>query len=108
MKYYNISRNIIACENFLPKDKVDELYTDFLNNRTKFDVPVWSKKTSSNSIDYLASDEFFSPSCGGFDFWVDWKEAQKCKSFIPLRVIGYQLKDYGIMHPKITCICFLY
>ena len=94
MKYYNISRNIIACENFLPKDKVDELYTDFLNNRTKFDVPVWSKKTSSNSIDYLASDEFFSPSCGGFDFWVDWKEAQKCKSFIT--ATGHWVSTQGL------------
>ena len=82
MKYYNISKNIIACENFLPKNKVEELYTDFLNNRARFDVPVWSKKKENNSEYYEDSNEFFSPSCGGFDFWVDWEEAKKCESFI--------------------------
>ena len=80
MKYYNLSKNIIACENFLPKNKVEELYTAFLNSRTQFDIPNWSKKNNSNQ--YQETSEFFSPTCGGFDFWIDWEEAKKCETFI--------------------------
>ena len=82
MKYYNLSENIIACKNFLPKDKVEELYISFLNNRTKFDVPLWGKPSQSNSEEIITANEFFSPSCGGFDFWIEWEEAKKYNNFI--------------------------
>ena len=36
MNYYNLSKNIIACDNFLPNNKIDELFIDFFNNRNKF------------------------------------------------------------------------
>lgn len=82
MEYYNISKNIIVCENFLPKDKVDEIYTDFLNNRKQFNIPIWTKKSRNDLHKVEETNEFFSPSCGGFDFWVNWKEAKKAESFI--------------------------
>ena len=42
MKYYNLSKNIIACENFLNPQNVDEIFVDFLNNRNRFNIPNWS------------------------------------------------------------------
>ncbi len=50
MKYYNLSKNIIACENFLPKNKVEEIYTNFLNSRTQFNIPNWAKKIVQMNI----------------------------------------------------------
>jgi Rps23 Pro-64 3,4-dihydroxylase Tpa1-like proline 4-hydroxylase len=90
MKYYNISKNIIACKNFLPSIKVDELYTDFLNNRTQFNIPNW------RSENYNDSKEFFSPSCGGFDFWINWKEAKKGELFIT--AVGNWVLTQGLRH----------
>jgi len=95
MKYYNVSKNIIACEDFLPKDKVNEIYTDFLNNRAKFNVSVWSKKEKEEK-EYTLKNEFFSPSCGGLDFWLNWEEAKKGESFIT--AVGHWLKDQGLGH----------
>jgi len=96
MKYYNISKNIIACENFLPQDKVEELYTDFLNNRTKFNVSRWSKKLKSDpkKAELVDTQEFFSPACGGFDFWVNWEEAKKAESFIT--AAGHWISTEGL------------
>jgi hypothetical protein len=95
MKYYNVSKNIIACEDFLPKDKVNEIYTDFLNNRAKFNVSVWSKKEKGEK-EYTPKNEFFSPSCGGFDFWLSWEEAKKGESFITS--LGHWINNQGLGH----------
>ena len=96
MKYYNLSKNIIACENFLPKNKLDELYISFLNNRKNFDVPHWRKRSRSGSKEYQDSIEFFSPSCGGFDFWISWEEAKKCETFIT--AAGRWCLTQGLLH----------
>ena len=53
MKYYNLSKNIIACDNFLPNNKIGELFTDFLNNREKFKQSIWH----DNDKEYI---QFFS------------------------------------------------
>jgi len=75
MNYYKLSKNIIACDNFLPNNKVEELYSDFLNNRGKFNVPNWNTNYNINS-------EFFSSKCGGFDFWLSNKTQEDNSSFI--------------------------
>jgi len=75
MKYYNLSSNIITCDNFLPQQKIDELYTDFLNNREMFDIPSWgNEKTETN--------EFYSEKCGGYDFWINWDQRENSNLFI--------------------------
>jgi len=71
MKYYNLSKNIIACDNFLPQQKVEELYSDILNNRQIFDIPNWTR-----------SKELFSSACGGLDFWLENKTQEDNNSFI--------------------------
>jgi len=71
MKYYNLSENIIACDNFLPKKNVEELYTDLLNNRNLFQLSTWNDKI-----------EFFSSKCGGLDFWISNKTIENSDSFI--------------------------
>tara|TARA_R100000030_G_scaffold36699_1_gene27418 strand:- start:3344 stop:3985 length:642 start_codon:yes stop_codon:yes gene_type:complete len=76
MKYYNLSENIIACDNFLPQQKVDELYADLLNSRSLFKVPSWS---SSNTT---STTELFSEKCGGLDFWLQNKTEQNNDNFI--------------------------
>lgn len=75
MNYYNLSKNIIACDNFLPNDKVNELFTDLLNNRERFKEPNWNK----NGENYT---EFFGSDCGGFDFWLDNRTENNNDSFI--------------------------
>lgn len=57
MKYYNLSENIIACDNFLPQQKVEELYTDLLNNRSVFQVPKWGYPNGHNKE---VKEELFS------------------------------------------------
>ena len=56
----NASKNIITCKNFLPKVMLDKIKIDLLNNRTRFDLPVWSDKTKN----------LFSEKCGGLDYWI--------------------------------------
>ena len=75
MRYYNLSENIIACDNFLPSQKIDELYSDLLNNRQVFSPPSWSNETSTTT-------ELFSEKCGGLDFWLNNKTKQDNNSFI--------------------------
>ena len=75
MNYYNLSKNIIACDNFLPNNKIDELFTDFLNNRKKFKESIWEKKGKK----YI---QFFGSDCGGFDFWLFDKTEEDNNSFI--------------------------
>ncbi len=75
MKYYNLSKNIIACDNFLPNNKMDELFTDFLNNREKFKQSIWH----DNDREYI---QFFGSDCGGLDFWLDNKTEEDNNSFI--------------------------
>jgi|TARA_R110000744_G_scaffold316749_2_gene423383 hypothetical protein len=67
MKYYNLSKNIIACDNFLPEPTVNEIYTDLLNNRHLFQVSNWNSKEDSLN-------------CGGMDFWITNKNKLKIKS----------------------------
>tara|TARA_R100001015_G_C4583360_1_gene139558 strand:+ start:121 stop:744 length:624 start_codon:yes stop_codon:yes gene_type:complete len=75
MRYYNLSENIIACDNFLPTQKVDELYSDLLNNRQVFQPPSWGDGENMNT-------ELFSEKCGGLDFWLNDKTKQDNNSFI--------------------------
>ena len=70
MKYYNLSKNIIACDDFLPQQKIDELYSDILNNRKIFNIPNWIK-----------SKELFSSKCGGLDFWLQNKTKKNNDNF---------------------------
>jgi len=70
MKYYNLSKNIIACDNFLPQQKVDELYSDILNNRQIFNIPNW-----------INSKQLFSSMCGGLDFWLENKTEKNNDNF---------------------------
>jgi Rps23 Pro-64 3,4-dihydroxylase Tpa1-like proline 4-hydroxylase len=72
MKYYSLSKNIIACNNFLPQQKVEELYTDLLNTRNNFGIPKWSPDDV----------ELFSEKCGGLDFWFSNKTKEDNNSFI--------------------------
>ena len=88
MEYYNLSSNIIACDNFLPQQKVDELYIDFLNNRKSFSTPSWS---GDNKPD---TQEFYSSKCGGFDFWLPNKLELDCPAI-------YSLSDW-FMHQGLT------
>ena len=84
MEYYNLSSNIIACDNFLPEQKVEELYIDFLNNRKFFSTPAWSTTNNENT------KEFYSSKCGGFDFWISWNKFElECPAI-------YSLKDWFI------------
>jgi Rps23 Pro-64 3,4-dihydroxylase Tpa1-like proline 4-hydroxylase len=84
MEYYNLSSNIIACDNFLPEQKVEELYMDFLNNRKFFSTPAWS------GADKGDTKEFYSSKCGGFDFWLSWNKFElECPAI-------YSLKDWFI------------
>jgi Rps23 Pro-64 3,4-dihydroxylase Tpa1-like proline 4-hydroxylase len=76
MKYHNLSSNIIACENFLPKHLIENIYVEFLNNRSIFKIPEWTIKDG----DFDAkknSKEFFSEKCGGLDFWMNWDDMKK-------------------------------
>lgn len=75
MNYYNLSTNIIACDNFLPNNKIDELFTDFLNNREKFKESTWENKGEK----YI---QFFGSDCGGFDFWLHNLNKNNNNSFI--------------------------
>ena len=80
MEYYNLSSNIIACDNFLPQHKVDELYIDFLNNRKYFSTPAWSIANNEET------KEFYSSKCGGFDFWISWNKFElDCPTIYSLR-----------------------
>ena len=49
MKYYNLSSNIIACKNFLPKHLIENIYVEFLNNRPIFQIPEWTYKDKEYS-----------------------------------------------------------
>ena len=44
MNYHHITENVIGCYDFLPNKKVDDIYTDILNNRSKFNVPNWGSE----------------------------------------------------------------
>ena len=66
MEYYQLSSNIIACDNFLPQSKVDQLYVDLLNNRERFKTSEWERPAKETT------SEFYSSFCGGFDFWEKW------------------------------------
>ena len=75
MNYYNLSSNIIACDNFLPSKQIEDLYIDFLNYRKNFDIPSWNDTKKQTK-------EFLSEKCGGLDFWINWNELSKTPSFI--------------------------
>jgi Rps23 Pro-64 3,4-dihydroxylase Tpa1-like proline 4-hydroxylase len=70
MNYNILSPNIIECEDFLPQHKIDLLYVDFLNNRSKFSISSWRNEDGSSS------PQFYNSSCGGFDFW-NWEGFEK-------------------------------
>jgi hypothetical protein len=76
MEYYNLSNNIIACDNFLPQQQVDELFTDILNNRKNFNIPNWSQSNKHQT------SELYSSKCGGFDFWLADRTQKDNNSFI--------------------------
>ena len=80
MKYYNLSENIIACKDFLPQQKVEELYTDLLNNRNRFDISKWGNQEKGQVV--RSTGQFLSSRCTGLDFWINWEVAQKDTSFI--------------------------
>ena len=83
MKYYNLSKNIIACENFLNPQNVDEIFVDFLNNRNRFNIPNWSYSYDLKEED-INVDTTITSKCGGLDFWVEWETVKKENSFIGL------------------------
>ena len=83
MKYYNLSKNIIACENFLNPQNVDEIFVDFLNNRNRFNIPNWSYSNDLKEED-INVDTTITSKCGGLDFWVEWETVKKENSFIGL------------------------
>ena len=82
MKYYHLSKNIIACENFLNPQNVDEIFVDFLNNRNRFNIPNWVY--SNNSKKNLNVDTTITSKCGGLDFWIEWEAVKEENSFITL------------------------
>ena len=53
MKYYHLSKNIIACENFLNPQNVDEIFAYFLNNRNRFNIPNWVYSNNSKKLNYI-------------------------------------------------------
>ena len=65
MNYYNLSHSVIACENYLPNNLTDNIYTDFLNSRGNFNTPNWGNrgKRQSNSSD-----------CEALDYWISYKD----------------------------------
>ena len=70
MEYYSFSKNIIAANDFLPSNIIDKLYIDFLNLRNYFDISEWQDKEGNKK------KEFYSPHCGGFDFWITDKNVK--------------------------------
>lgn len=83
MKYYNLSKNIIACDNFLNTQNVDEIFTDFLNNRNRFNISNWDY--SNKSEKKVANvHKTMTSRCGGLDFWILWETAKNENSFISL------------------------
>jgi len=86
MKYYNLSKNIIACDDFLPQQKIDELYSDILNNRQIFNIPNWTK-----------GKELFSSKCGGLDFWLENKTKKTMIIFLKVFTNGFCIKVCFIM-----------
>ena len=68
MNYHHITENVIGCYDFLPNKKVDDIYTDILNNRSKFNVPNWGSEKNENV------SELYSSKCGGLDYWIGWRE----------------------------------
>ena len=64
MKYYNLSKNIIACENFLNPQNVDEIFVDFLNIRNRFNIPNWSYSNDLKEED-INVDTTITSKCGG-------------------------------------------
>jgi hypothetical protein len=65
MNYYNLSHSVIACENYLPNNLTDNIYTDFLNSRGNFNISNWENrgKRQSNSSD-----------CEALDYWINFKD----------------------------------
>ena len=82
MKYYHLSKNIIACKNFLNPQNVDEIFAYFLNNRNRFNIPNWVY--SNNSKKNLNVDTTITSKCGGLDFWIEWEAVKEENSFITL------------------------
>ena len=85
MEYYSFSKNIIASQDFLPSDMIDKLYVDLLNLRQKFGISQWQ----SDKI----KKEFYSPNCGGFDFWVTDRNVNEFKNTTILQLKSWFLQQ---------------
>tara|TARA_R110000796_G_scaffold77341_1_gene172729 strand:- start:2744 stop:3433 length:690 start_codon:yes stop_codon:yes gene_type:complete len=72
MNYYNLSSSIIACENYLPKGLIDNLYMDFLNNRGRFDTPNWSHRNTKPK--YMVDEKGHNVNCEALDYWINFKD----------------------------------
>jgi len=59
VNYEYVSENIIICQNYLPSSILDLVKIDLLDNKTNFDLPMWSDNTKN-----------FSEKCGGLDYWI--------------------------------------
>lgn len=71
MNYKYYSSNIIGCENFLPPLTLQDIRIELSNNRNNFNVAHWGSKVNDTK-----TIEFFSPYCGGIDYWIKWNESK--------------------------------
>jgi len=82
MIFEKISKNIIACENFLPEQKVEEIYADLLNNRTRFKTDRWEGTPEDPNKQAQQEEQFLNHNCAGFSFWLNYKDLPNNSSFL--------------------------
>ena len=72
MNFYNLSSSIIACENYLPKGLIENLYMDFLNSRGRFDTPNWSHRDVKQK--HTVEGKANNVDCEALDYWISYKD----------------------------------
>jgi Rps23 Pro-64 3,4-dihydroxylase Tpa1-like proline 4-hydroxylase len=91
---------IVTVENFLPRDYINKLMTDFINLKEHFGIPMWTHGKAYHS------DEPLSPLCTGQDLWLPFeKEHSENNKFVGKYVKG--LNEYifhqGILNFLTNC-----
>lgn len=94
---------LVVINNFLPRDYISKLYTDFLSLKNHFGIPHWS----SNYNDQLAynADEPLSPLCTGQDLWLPFERNDVRNNEIGfyLRNLNKYLFHQGILDFMTNC-----
>jgi hypothetical protein len=81
MKFEYLSSNVIACEDFLPPMYLQDIKIELLNNRKRFNTPVWTvPKKENNGGEFEIKKQFFSHRCGGMDYWIEFEDIARLRS----------------------------